>query len=187
MIVAAMLAIGVLTSAVNGPGEFSQSGMMKIGNGPERSAMLHVGCSADPAGGALVVELVVTEANTRKDFDYDDFEGPDASAGAKALSHVAWKTASATTEITHAAAGSYLPEPPESFMFGIDQLSRRPGPAATLLSAVGVEAGQLVWTQKGFDEAKRKLNATFNLDAAATQGLRDTVAACLPAKQPAKK
>ncbi|MDR3389199.1 MAG: hypothetical protein P4L92_19320 [Rudaea sp.] len=178
-----IIAIGALTLAATGPGEFSQSGTMKIGDGPQRSASLHVGCSADPDGGALVIELIATEANTRKDFDYDDFEGPDAPAGAKALSHVTWKTNTGTTDITHTAAGSYLPEPPESFMFGIDQLSRRRGPAATLLAAVGTDSGQLVWTQTGFD-ARHKLIATFALDAAATQHLHDAVAACLPATKP---
>ncbi len=180
MIVHTILAIAALTLVANSPGEFSQSGTMKIGNGQERSATLHVGCSADPDGGALVIELIATEANARKDFDYNDFEGPDAPAGAKALSHVTWKTVANTTEITHAAAGSYLPEPPESFMFGIDQLSRHGGPAAKLLAAVGAEAGQMVWTQTDFSDAGRKLIATFDLDAAAAQHLKATAAACLP-------
>lgn len=180
MIVSAILALSALMLTANSAGEFSQSGTMKIDNGQERSATLHVGCSPDPDGGALVIELIATEANTRKDFDYDNFEGPDAAAGANALSHVVWKSAAGTIEITHAAAGSYLPEPQESFMFGIDQLSRRRGPAATLLAGVGVDAGQLVWTQTGFDDAKHKLTATFTFDAATAQRLRDTASACLP-------
>ena len=69
--------------------QFVQDGTLKIGTAAERSAMLHVNCSPDPDGGALAIELVATEANTRKDFDYDNFEGPDAPAGGKALSHVA--------------------------------------------------------------------------------------------------
>ena len=142
MIVPAMLAIGAMTLAASNPGDFSQAGTMKIGAGQDRSATLHVGCSPDPEGGALILELIATQANTRKDFDYDDFEGPDAPAAAKTLTHVAWKTAAGTSEVTHAAAGSYLPEPPESFMFGIDQLSRRRGPATALLTAVGAEPGQ---------------------------------------------
>ncbi len=186
MLVQTLLVVSALTFAAADPGEFRQAGSMKIDGGAERSATLHVGCSADPDGGALVIELIATEANTRNDFDYEDFEGPDAPAGKKALSHVAWKTATGTTDITHAAAGSYLPEPPESFMFGIDQLSRRRGPASTLLAAVGTEPGQLVWTQTAFDNAKHILTATFMLDASAAQQLHDTVSACLPDKHPAK-
>jgi hypothetical protein len=187
MIVSAILAVGALLAGANHPGEFTQGGTLNIDGGQERSATLHVGCSPDADGGALVVELIVTQANARKDFDYDDFEGPDAAASTRALSHVAWKTAAGTTDITHAAAGSYLPEPPESFMFGIDQLSRRRGAAATLLAAVDAEPGQMVWTQTGFVDAKRKLIATFIFDAAATLRLHDAVQACLPAKPPAKK
>ena len=186
MLVQTLLVVSTLTFAAADPGEFRQAGNMKIDGSPERNAMLHVGCSADPDGGALVVELIASEANTRKDFDYDNFEGPDAPAGKKALSHVAWTTAAGTTQITHAAAGSYLPEPPESFMFGIDQLSRQRGPASTLLAAVGSESGQLVWTQTAFDNAKHILTATFTLDASAAQQLHDTVSACLPDKRPAK-
>jgi hypothetical protein len=186
MLVQALLVASTLTLAAADPGEFRQAGSMKVDGGPERSALLHVGCSADPDGGALVVELIASEANTRKDFDYDDFEGPDAPASKKGLSHVAWKTATGTTDITRAAAGSYLPEPPESFMFGIDQLSRRRGPATTLLAAVGTEPGQLVWTQTAFDDAKHRLTATFTLDASAARQLRDTVSVCLPDKRPAK-
>jgi hypothetical protein len=65
--------------------EFSQAGTLKIDAGAARSATLHAACSPDKDGGALSIDLIVLEANTRKDFDYDDFEGPDAAAGGKAL------------------------------------------------------------------------------------------------------
>ncbi len=160
--------------------EFSQAGMLKIDAGAVRSATLHAACSPDKDGGALSIELIVLEANTRKDFDYDDFEGPDAAAGGKALTHLAWTAASGTTEISSAAAGWYAPEPPQAFMFGVSQLSHRREPPAKLLSAIGSEPGKLVWTQTGFDKATRRLVATFEFDAAAAMRLRGAVATCLP-------
>jgi hypothetical protein len=160
--------------------EFSQAGTLKTDAGAARSATLHAACSPDKDGGALSIDLIVLEANTRKDFDYDDFEGPDASADGKALTRLAWTAASGTTEISSAAAGWYAPEPPQSFMFGVSQLSHRREPPAKLLAAIGSEPGKLVWTQTGFDKATRKLVATFEFDAAAAMRLRGAVAACLP-------
>jgi hypothetical protein len=160
--------------------EFSQAGTLKIDDGAQRSATLHAACSPDKDGGALSIELIVLEANTRRDFDYDDFEGPDAAAGGKAFTHLAWTAASGTTEISSAAAGWYAPEPPQAFMFGVSQLSHRRESPAKLLAAIGSESGKLVWTQTGFDKAKRKLVATFEFDAAAAMRLRGAVATCLP-------
>ena len=159
--------------------KFEHAGRMQTAAG-ERAALLHVTCSPDRDGGALSIELVATEAYTRKDFDYDDFEGPDAPAGAKALSHLRWTVGDVITEITHTASGWYAPEPPESFMFGINQLSHRHEPPAKLLAAFGTNGGRFVWTQTGFDDPKHQLVATFDLDAAAAQRVRATVASCLP-------
>lgn len=164
--------------------DFSQAGSVKTDAGAERSATLHLACSPDRDGGALGIELVVPEANTRKDFDYDDFEGPDAAAGGKALSHLTWTGASGMTEIHYPAAGWYAPEPPESFVFGVSQMSHRREPPAKLLAAIGADAGKLVWTQTGFDKATRKLVATFEFDPAAAAKARDAVASCLPASKP---
>ncbi len=157
---------------------FEQAGRLQSSDG-ERAAFLHVGCSPDSDGGALVIELVATEANKRKDFDYDDFEGPDAAAAKRALSHLDWIAAAGKTEITHVAAGWYAPETPESFIFGVNQLSHRSGPVANLLAAIGTSGGRFVWMQTGFDDPKRQLVANFDLDVNAAQHLHDTVAACL--------
>ena len=167
--------------------QFSQAGSLKIDAGAERSATLHLACSPDKDGGALSIELVVPDANTRRDFDYDDFEGPDAAAGGKALSHLVWTSAAGTTEIHYPAAGWYAPEPPESFIFGVSQMSHRREPPAKLLAAIGADAGKLMWTQTGFDKATRKLVATFELDPAAAAKARDAVASCLPASKPGGK
>lgn len=167
--------------------QFVHDGTLKIDTGTERGAVLHVNCSPDADGGALAIELVATEANTRKDFDYDNFEGPDAPAGGKALSHVAWSTATGTTQIDHAAAGWYAPEPAQSFMFGISQLSHHREEPARLLNAIRDEPGTLVWTQTGFDNAKHQLVARFELDSASVKRLHDAAAVCLPQNMPTKK
>jgi len=122
----------------------------------------------------------VPEANTRKDFDYDDFEGPDAVAGSRALSRVTWTGGGRTTEITHAAAGAYAPEPAGAFVFGISQMAHHRDAPSKLLRMVGDEAGTLVWTQAGAGKPARELVARFEFDVAAARQLRAAVAGCLP-------
>ena len=166
--------------------EFNQSGTLKVDTAAQRSAQLHVACSPDSDGGALTIELMVPEANTRKDFDYEDFEGPDAPAGGKALSHLAWTSAAGTTDITHAATGWYVPDPAQAFMFGVTQMSHHREPPARLMAAVGLDAGTLTWTQSGFGKDEHKLVATFMFDAAATQKAHAAVVRCLPINSPRK-
>jgi hypothetical protein len=165
---------------------FDQAGTLTVDTAAPRSASLHITCTPEADGGAISVELVVPEAYTRKDFDYDDFEGPDPSAGDKVLSEIAWTSSASSTSISSAAGGWYSPEPPESFHFGISQLSHRREAPAHLLAAIK-EAGTLVWTQTAFNDAKRRLVATFAFDAATSRRLHDTVATCLPQVMPARK
>ena len=186
MIIPAILTVAAFAMSNDMYYGFVQSGTMKIDDAAERSATLQVECSVH-AGGALFVELMATEANTRKDFDYDNFDGPDAPASAKALSHMAWKTAASNIEITHAADGFYSLSPPESFGFVFSELDYQHGAASTLLAGIGVEAGVLTWTQTGFDSPKHHLVARFELDAAATKHLHDYVSPCLLTPQPAKQ
>jgi hypothetical protein len=138
---------------------------------------LHIGCSSD-ANGALIIELIIPDANTKKDFDYDDFEGPDAHAGA--LSHIEWITKVGKTAITTDVAGSYIPNPPEAFQFGLDEDSHKHSKGATLIAGFKSEAGKLVWTQSSHDTSKHKLVATFDMDASETKRVHETTSACLP-------
>ena len=165
--------------------DFTHPGTVRIDGGAGRATTLQVGCSPQSDGGVLSLEFMVTEANTRKDFDYDDFEGPDAVAADKPLAHLVWTPASgASTEITRGNGGWYIPEPAEAFMFSINQLSHHREPPAKLMAAVGPDAGRLTWTITGFDKPTRKLVATFDLDAAAAKKVHDTVVTCLPINSP---
>jgi hypothetical protein len=177
----ASLAFVIAASANAASFEFSHAGTLRIESGATRSAKLHVACTPDKSGGMLSIELTVPEANTRRDFDYDDFEGPDAEAASKMLSRLNWTGAAGATAITSVASGWYAPEPPDAFMFGVSQLSRRPGAPVQLLAAINGD-GELEWMQTAFDASKRKLVATFNLDAAAAKRLRDAAAPCLPSR-----
>jgi hypothetical protein len=158
-------------------GDVTKAGSLRIDKGTERASSVHIGCSSDADGGALVVEITVPEANTKKDFGYDDFEGPDAPAGK--LSHVEW-IAAKTTSIVTAAAGSYIPDPPEAFRFELAELAHRKSAPATLLAGADGTAAKLVWTQSSYDKSKRTLLATFAFDAAESAHVRDVVKACLP-------
>ena len=168
----------LLTASAHADGDFKKTGTMKIDTDAERATTLHIGCSSDPHGGAVVIELTVPDAWTKKDFGYDDFEGPDAPAGA--LSHLDWTAAAHTTSITTTASGSYIPDLEDAFQFGIDELSRKKSSGATLLAAFGDQSGKLVWTQSSYDKSKRTLVATFDFDAAQAKKVHDVTAACLP-------
>ena len=172
----AMLMFGVSNLAL-ADGDFTKTGTMKIDAGNERAATVHIGCSSD-ANGALVIELTIPDANSKKDFDYDDFEGPDAHAGA--LSHIAWITNAGSTSITTDVAGSYIPDPPEAFQFGLDEDSRKHSKGATLIAGFKSEPGKLVWTQSSDNKSKRTLVATFDFDASETKRTHETTSACLP-------
>ena len=174
--------IGLFLAAnAHADGDIKKTGTMKIDAGADRATTLHIGCSSDSDGGALVIEITVSDAYTKKDFDYDDFEGPDSPAGA--LSHVDWITDAHTTSITTKASGSYIPEPPDAFQFGIDEYSRRKSAGATLLSAFNDQPGKLVWTQMSFDKSRRKLVASFDFDASEARHIHDLTVACLPKKR----
>ena len=174
------------TSALADPHTFDHAGRLKVADATERDATLHISCTPEAGGGAISIELVIPEANTRKDFDYDDFEGPDAAAASKALSQITWTSSAGATPITHVASGWYSPDPPQSFRFGVSQLSHHREPPAQLLGAIR-QAGALVWTQSAADASGARLVATFALDAAAAQRLHDAVATCLPQNMPTRK
>jgi len=184
--VIAFAALSCAGAAHSASYDFNQVGTVQVDAGASRAATLHLGCSPDNDGGALSIELIVTEANTRKDFDYDDFEGPDAPAGDKALSQIAWRTSAGTDDISHAAAGSYIPDPAEAFTFSVSQLSHHREAPAKLLSAIGAAGGTLVWTQSGFGKDTRKLVGKFDFDAAAAKKAHDAVVTCLPINSPRK-
>ena len=157
---------------------FDLNGQLESG-GNARAVALRVLCEPDPHGGAMSLELWVPEANTRKDFDYDDFEGPDAAAGNRALSHVSIPRGKHASEMSATAAGWYSGEDPDTFVFGISQRSHQKGQLATLLEALRPLDTQLIWVQRGYDDPKRELRATFALDAATIARIHTTVAECL--------
>ncbi|HEX6834856.1 MAG TPA: hypothetical protein VF132_15060 [Rudaea sp.] len=145
-------------------------------------AQLHVFCSPT-ADGALGVELIVPDAQARKDFDYDDFEGPDAPAAMKALSRISVSGESGKTEITHAAAGWYGVAPASSFVFGANQKAMLRGKLADLFGTLDGQRGHLVWVQTAFDDSRRELRAAFDFDDATARKLRGVVTACLAATE----
>lgn len=156
--------------------------------GDTRSVSLRVLCEPDPHGGAVSIELWVPQAYTRKDFDYDDFEGPDAAAGERALSQVSVVGAGGTTEITYPAAGWYSGEgDSDTFVFGLSQRSHQKGKIATLLESVDARDTRLVWVQKSFRGPKRELRATFPLGAETAMKIRDTVDVCLASTAKSKR
>ena len=174
-----IFALSILAAAAaHADGDVTKTGSVRIDTGAERASTVHIGCSSDKHGGAIVVEITVPDAYTKKDFDYDDFEGPDSPAGA--LSGIEWIAATKTTHVTTTASGSYIPDPPDAFRFEIAELSRRKSAPATLLAGVDGSAARLVWTQASYDKSGRSLVATFAFDTNESARVRDAVKACLP-------
>jgi len=178
--------LGAAVAAAHGDQRhFALDGTVKSGAGT-RAATLRVLCEPSSDGGAISLELWVPEAFKRKDFDYDDFEGPDAVAGGRALSRCTASGPGSHLEIVAAAAGWYSGEDPDTFVFGVSQPSHQKGQVASLLQGIASTTAQLVWVQSAFAAHTDALRATFALDAAGAQQLRATVAPCLAPAAPAK-
>jgi hypothetical protein len=184
LLVAAVLA-GASGARADDLQRFDLNGQLQVAGGT-RPVSLRLLCAPDAHGGAISIELWVPQAFTRKDFDYEDFEGPDAPAGNRALTHLSLAGGKSATEIAHPAAGWYSGEDPDTFVFGLSQASHRQGKIAALLQAVTPERTGVTWVQRGFDDPKRDLHATFALDAETVKHIRATVDACLPPAAKAK-
>lgn len=146
--------------------------------GASRKAHLRVLCEPS-AKGALSLELWVPKAFKLKDFDYDDFEGPDAAASSRALSHVEI-AGHADTSVEQAGAGWWAGGDPDTFVFAVSQLSKAKSAIAAMLAALADGDTQILWTQRGYDDPKRELRASFALDKTKVDRLRELVAPCLP-------
>ena len=178
------LALSVLCRGrcAHADGDVTKSGTMRIDAGAERASTAHIACSSDRDGGALYFEITVPEANTKKDFGYDDFEGPDAKPGA--LSHVEWIGPRKQHEVTSTASGSYIRRPGRRIPLrdrrtARDARARRrrcwPARTAPRPNSCG--------RRSSYDKSRRTLVATFAFDAEESAHVRDTVKACLPASK----
>jgi hypothetical protein len=156
-------------------------GTMKVNAGPEHPARLRIACLPESDSGSLVIELTIPDAYTRKDFDYDDFEGPDAPTDP--LSRVDYVTAAHSAPITMKASGSYIPQPANAFQFAINEPPRRKSQEATLIASFGSQPGKFVWTQSSIDQSQRRFTATFDFDVAEATRVHDMTIACLPKKK----
>jgi len=75
------------------------------------------------SSGAIGFNLTVAHATTLTPFNFDDFEGPDATAAAKQLVEVIVKRGGKTTfTMKESASGSYQEN--EAFMFGVSKLNK---------------------------------------------------------------
>jgi len=177
--VALLLGVGPVAALVEPP-TAALEGTVQVG-AESRPAHLRFGCAADPRDGALSVELWVPEAFTRKDFDYDDFEGPDAPAGRRALTTIRMSGEHGMTEMSTAVAGWYAGDDPDTFVLAVSEVVRRPGKVARLLGALDATRDRILWVQPRFDDATRTLQASFALDPAAVAKIHAVVAPCLAA------
>jgi hypothetical protein len=177
---AAVFAVAIGSNAADATHEVRLDGRLHVAE-TTSSATLRVFCTP-VADGAVGLELIVPDAETRKDFDYDDFEGPDAAASKRALSRVNISGESGKTEIARTAAGSYGVEPAGSFVFSVSQVAWKSDSVANLLATLDGQRGHIVWVQTAFDDSKRELRGAFDFDDAMAKRLRDVVAPCLARK-----
>jgi len=156
----------------------------------ERKVSLRLLCSPDPHGGTVSLELEVPQAYDLKDFDYGDFEGPDAVGGARNPARLRLTGAARKQEFTHSATGWYSAQDPNTFVFGLSQLTHKPGKLADLVRGIDSRSTHIEWKQRAYNDSKRELRAVFALDPPTIQRIRDTVDACVkpaPQRKPARK
>lgn len=142
------------------------------------TAGLRVFCTP-VSNGALGIELIVPDAATRKDFDYDDFEGPDASAGHATLTRISLAGESGKTEVSRHVSGWYGVEPAGSFVFSMTQAIGERDVLTGLFANLDRQRGHVVWVQTSSDKSKRELRGAFDFDDAQAKRLSDVVAPCL--------
>ncbi len=146
----------------------------------ERPAQLYLYCQPDK-NGTLGLELTLRDADGIKGFDFAPFEGPDAPAAAKALSHLHASGGSDDIDAQMAANGWYSAEITGGFVFGLNQITGKPGKLSDIVQVLSKPNSRLSWKQQSNNETGVPLDARFSIAEATAQHIRETVAACLPA------
>ena len=145
----------------------------------ERPAQLYLYCQPDK-NGTLGLELTLRDADSIKGFDFAPFEGPDAPAAAKALSHLHATGGSDDIDAQMAANGRYSAEITGGFVFGLNQITGKPGKLSDIVQVLSKPNSRLSWKQQSYVKTGVPLDARFNIADATAQHIRETVAACLP-------
>jgi len=135
----------------------------------ERPAQLYLYCQPDK-NGTLGLELTLRDADGIKGFDFAPFEGPDAPAAAKALSHLHASAGSDDIDAQMAANGWYSAE-----------ITGKPGKLSDIVQVLSKPNSRLSWKQQSNNETGVPLDARFSIAEATALHIRETVAACLPA------
>lgn len=146
--------------------------------GEPREATLRIVCDPGPDG-VLGLELWVPKAFELKDFDYDDFEGPDAAARTRLLSSLVLQSTAGSTRNAFAVTGWYAGDDPNTFVFGVSGAPYSYSGVAAIFRDVASDRDELVWSQRSFRKPERTLRAAFPLDVATGTRLRATVGPCL--------
>ena len=132
---------------------------------------------------ALAVEMEVPHFEQLKAvFDFDPFEGPDASAGS--LTHLQAAGARAKAQGDFAASGFIpAPDPDGSFVLEVAAARRgNPGRLAALanvMRALVDGPGQLVWRQGNATKDGTAMNATLDLATVGADQLKAALGPCL--------
>jgi hypothetical protein len=183
-VLAAIVLVGCATSTHAASHELTLTGEVHDesgGTSVSRATTLRIFC--EPAkGGVLGLELRVPQAFKLKDFDYDDFEGPDAVARDREHSWVDVGSGTSGTSTSFAANGWYAGDDPDTFVFGVTATSHRASKLATLLQSMDASDTTLGWVQGSVDR-QRWLRATFALDPAKAAAIHAAIEPCLPTKK----
>lgn len=136
--------------------------------------------------GALSVALEVPQVDQlRTVFDFDPFEGPDASAGA--LTHVETSGVRTKAQGDFRVSGAYVPAPPGAFMLELSADRRAPGNArlkaiAALLRPLIDAPARLIWRQGNANPKGLPMVASLQVEQADAERLRTALSPCLAAK-----
>jgi hypothetical protein len=184
-LIAALLALAPLaaqaqdawTATVNEYGlrRAQAEGRAKLGEA-EVPATLQLTCTSG-AGGAVTWTLLVQQKDTLVGFDFDAFEGPDATAADKALSHLELEGGMLRTAFDTAQGGYYTDG--STFAFEVSAPANSASQAGLLAETVDPTTQAIRWIVRSPDGADRRIEASVPANGAA-RALRETMMGCGP-------
>lgn len=123
-------------------------------------------------GGGTYLILHLSDASLVKNFDFDEFEGPDAPFGTRKLAKIQIQSSNGTQTIEAAGAGWYSSA--KEFMFSV-AVGRQPlSVRKRLIAVLSGNDAKLSFTVHGLKKPSQTISATTT-DASLINGLRDAL------------
>ena len=142
----------------------------------EVPAVLQLTCTSG-TGGAVTWTLSVQQKDALVGFDFDAFEGPDATAADKALSHLELQGGMLRTAFDTAQGGYYTDA--STFAFELSAPANSASQAGLLAETVDPTTESIRWIVRAPDGSDRRIEAIVPAKGASL-ALRETMMGCGP-------